>query len=337
MTTVRDPKDHTPYLTLCVRVYNAETRIGEVLDAIAGQTDVLPEEWEVLVVNNNSTDGTAAIVKQWLPSSPTFARLINEPRQGGAYVRRRGCMDARGGVVAFLDDDNIPGTDWVRQTIDFFVSHPQAGMAGGRILARLEEPAPPWWDDVKWMLAICDAMTEGPVRRDGAKIPGVCEIPVGAGMCVRRDVMKTAYERFGFFLSGPLGASRASNADDIEIGARILQLGWESWFVPSLVMEHVIPSKRLESVSLLKLRSGIVRSNVIIEAMRRFGTYPPPFGYALKVAYWAALSVRKGCRSGAANDFQTQLQIATNRGRLYGAIRQLRDTVIWKKKDNRHA
>lgn len=332
MTTVPDPKDHTPYLTLCVRVYNAETRIGEVLDAIARQTDVLPEEWEVSVVDNNSTDRTAAIVEQWLPSSPTSARLINESRQGGAYVRRRGCMEARGCVVAFLDDDNIPGADWVRQAIDFFVSHPQAGMAGGRILARLEEPAPPWWDDVKWMLAICDVVTDGPVRRDGANIPGVCEIPVGAGMCVRRDVMKTAYERFGFFLSGPLGERRSSNADDIEIGVRILQLGWESWFVPSMVMEHIILSKRLESASLLRLRSGIVRSNVIIEAMRRFGAYPPPFGYAIKVAYWAALSAFRGCRRGTANDFKTQLQFATDRGRLYGAIRQLWDTVTRKKK-----
>lgn len=104
-------------------MYNEEATIGACLDAIAEQT-VFPDE--VIVVDNNSTDRTAAVVRKY-----PFARVIKESRQGVIYARNRGFDTAQGEVVGRIDADTRLAPDWVEMTLGFFEANPQAAAMTG--------------------------------------------------------------------------------------------------------------------------------------------------------------------------------------------------------------
>lgn len=92
-------------VSLVIPVYNEVERIRACLEAVAAQT-VTP--FEVLVVDNNSTDGTAAIVAQF-----PFVRVLRETRQGVVYARDTGFNAARGDIIGRIDADTLLASDWI--------------------------------------------------------------------------------------------------------------------------------------------------------------------------------------------------------------------------------
>jgi glycosyltransferase involved in cell wall biosynthesis len=94
-------------ISIVIPVYNEADSIGACLQAISRQT-VRPHE--VIVVDNNSTDGTAKIAQSF-----GFVKLLSEPRQGVVYARRRGFDAARGDIIARIDADSILPVDWLEQ------------------------------------------------------------------------------------------------------------------------------------------------------------------------------------------------------------------------------
>lgn len=121
-------------VSLVIPAYNEESYLALCLDAIAAQT-VKP--YEVLVVDNNSTDATAEIARRY-----PFVRLLREPRQGVAFARDRGFNAARGDVIGRLDGDTLLATDWVERTQEVFADGTVAAATGkvhyrDMLLARL--------------------------------------------------------------------------------------------------------------------------------------------------------------------------------------------------------
>jgi glycosyltransferase involved in cell wall biosynthesis len=94
-------------VSLVIPVYNEESYLALCLDAIAQQT-VRP--FEVIVVDNNSTDGTAAVARRY-----SFVTLLHEPRQGVAYARDCGFNASRGDIIGRTDGDTILARNWVER------------------------------------------------------------------------------------------------------------------------------------------------------------------------------------------------------------------------------
>lgn len=92
-------------ISIVIPVYNEAELLGACLEAIAAQT-VKP--YEVIVVDNNSTDETVAIARQF-----DFTTVIHEPRQGVVYARTRGFNAARGDIIARIDGDSIVPKSWI--------------------------------------------------------------------------------------------------------------------------------------------------------------------------------------------------------------------------------
>jgi len=110
--------------------YNEEGVIGEQLAALAAQrTDVA---WELLVVDNGSTDGTAALVERWMQNTPhVTGRLMDgSARRGPAFARNLGAARARGQLLLFCDADDRVTEDWVQDLVTSLRSHP---VVGGRL------------------------------------------------------------------------------------------------------------------------------------------------------------------------------------------------------------
>lgn len=99
-------------ISIVIPVYNEVGQLGACLDAIARQ---ILQPHEVIVVDNNSTDGTAALAESY-----DFVRLLKEPRQGVVHARSRGFDAATGEIIARIDADTLLPSDWLAHVREIF-------------------------------------------------------------------------------------------------------------------------------------------------------------------------------------------------------------------------
>ena len=241
--------------TVCICTYNGAARVGDVLAALARQT-LDRNEWEVLVIDNASTDGTGEVAGRFIKEKlGGCGRVVREEQPGLSFARARAAREAHGEIICFLDDDNIPAPDFVAAAIQAFAERPRVGVIGGKVLPRWETKPTPLAEAVApFALAICD-LGETAQRMDAVG-GGI----VGAGLCVRRNVLRdifacstltrTVTDRKGTNLVG---------GGDLAISIIARQLGWECWYVPTLQIEHVLPASRMDKKYLLRLYEGIGR------------------------------------------------------------------------------
>lgn len=109
-------------LTVVIPAYNAATTIGEQLEALAGQQWSRP--WEVLVVNNRSTDDTVAVALGYASRLPRLRVIDANERQGAAYAMNSGVRAAASDHIAFCDADDVVAAGWVRAMGEALTHHP---------------------------------------------------------------------------------------------------------------------------------------------------------------------------------------------------------------------
>ena len=137
--------------------------------------------WDVLVVDNNSTDGTAGVVRQYRETWDRSAapRIVTEQQQGLAFARQRAVDEARGKLVAFLDDDNLPAPDWVAEVVSFAEEHPNAGAFGGQLIGEYEVEPPRSFGLVKRLFAINTSILDVSPERTPLKVELCLRIRLG--------------------------------------------------------------------------------------------------------------------------------------------------------------
>ncbi len=121
-------------LSVIIPAYNEEHHLKACLDSLAAQT-VKPDE--VIVVDNNSTDKTPAIAKQY-----SFVRLVKEPKQGVVFARDKGFNEASSQLIGRIDADTILPADWISYIHNFYANaeHREQGLTGGCYFYNLRFP-----------------------------------------------------------------------------------------------------------------------------------------------------------------------------------------------------
>jgi GT2 family glycosyltransferase len=197
-------------------------------------TDV---SWELVVVDNNSSDDTRAVSEEFARTSKLQVRYIFEGKQGKSHALNTGIRAARGEIIAFTDDDVIVDKQWLTNLRRAFDEFACIGV-GGRVFALWQSPKPSW------------VVLEGPFRAAGPVVHfdrgneprEMKEVPpAGANMAFRRE----AFERHGLFRTdlGPMGTTRL-NAEDTEFGWRLTRAGEKIMYVPSAVIHHPVEPYR---------------------------------------------------------------------------------------------
>ncbi|MEO1621020.1 MAG: hormogonium polysaccharide biosynthesis glycosyltransferase HpsE [Cyanobacteria bacterium J06632_3] len=220
--------------TVVVPTYNGAKRLPQVLDHLQSQTHTEQVTWEVVVVDNNSTDETAKVVQQYQQSwrNDVPLRYVFERQQGLAYARQCGIDAAHGELIGFLDDDNWPSADWVAQAKAFSDRYPKAGSYGGMI-AGVFETQPE--QELQPLLRFLAIRNHG--KTEKAFDPQKMQFPPGAGLVVRKTAWQSAV---------PLQLLCVTRGgDDYEISMRMARQGWEIWYNPAMSIQHFIPAKRL--------------------------------------------------------------------------------------------
>ncbi|HEV3485992.1 MAG TPA: glycosyltransferase, partial [Vicinamibacterales bacterium] len=220
-------------LTVAICTYNRAPSLLTALRALVAQRDPATP-FEIIVVDNNSTDGTCGAVQ----SFGAAVRYIFEPRQGLSHARNTAIEAATGDIIAFTDDDVEVGPGWAAVLQHAVATHPDVDCFGGRVLPRWHEQPPVWLTRAHWgPLALQDHGEEP--RIFDAQNP-LCLI--GANVAFRRSV----FARVGHF--SPLVQrvkDGIGSTEDHELLLRLYADGGRALYLPDLLVTTEIPQERL--------------------------------------------------------------------------------------------
>jgi glycosyltransferase involved in cell wall biosynthesis len=224
-------------LTVILCTYNRGASLSRALASVAASELPNALTWEVLVVDNNSTDETRAVIEKFCQQYPGRFRYLFEPRQGLSQARNAGIRQARGEILAFMDDDVTVEPTWLCNLTANLQNGEWAG-AGGRILPEQTFSPPPWLSlhgpyGLGGVLALFDRGNE----------PGELDwVPFGTNMAFRASMFQK-YSGFRTDL-GRCGGELLSG-EDTEFGHRLVQAKERLRYEPSAVVYHPVPEKRL--------------------------------------------------------------------------------------------
>ena len=107
--------------TVAICTYNGEKRLPAVLERLRSQINTEQISWEIVVIDNNSTDKTTNLIQEYQSDWPQAypIKYYFEPAQGLAFARQLAVQEANGTLVGFLDDDNLATPDWVAEAYAF--------------------------------------------------------------------------------------------------------------------------------------------------------------------------------------------------------------------------
>lgn len=208
---------------------------ASALDAcLASVTAEVRTDAEVLVVDNGSTDATPEVLARWVDRAGV--RTVHEPVAGLSRARNVGVDQARGELVAFLDDDVSLHPGWHRHLLAFFDEEPDMDGLAGRIVLAFPDGRPRWLHPEldTWYAAVDLGERRRPLEPD--------EQPFGANMAVRA----VALARIGGF-DETLGYSdrRLMGSEETDLFDRLRAEGGRLGYDPQVAVHHHIGAERL--------------------------------------------------------------------------------------------
>lgn len=254
-------------VSLIICCYNSTNRLYPTLKHIALQKLSAPVSYEIILIDNASTDNTAQIAKEiWskLNSDIPF-RIIDEPKQGLIYARQKGFTEAKYEFVSFIDDDNWISENWVENVYEIMSSNHEAGVCGGFIRPEFEKAPPVWFDEVKSAYAVGEQYHQNGFLEFSKR-----NYLWGAGFTIR----KTAYNKlmhsgYKSLLTGRKGDS-LSAGEDSELCLAIQLAGYKLFYSDTLRLKHFILVNRLTLNYCKKINTGFGSASVSTDALEYY-------------------------------------------------------------------
>jgi glycosyltransferase involved in cell wall biosynthesis len=214
--------------TVVVATLNRRELLTEAVKSLLAQS-FDRDRFEILVVDNGSSDGTKEAVLSMAADAPHI-RYVVEPRLGLSNARNRGMCDARGRLIAYFDDDALAEPDWLERLFEVFEAESDAGAAGGRIHVRWPSGKPRWMPAAfEGHYGRCDF---GPARRT-VLYP---EYPYGSNMAFRTDILRSLR---GFSDQVGRKGKKITPAGETELFYRLSQQRIRMVYEPSAVVHHL--------------------------------------------------------------------------------------------------
>jgi len=266
-------------ITVILCTFNQCQILAKALDSVARST--LPDavDWDVLVVDNNSSDLTPDVVRSYCQKYPGRFRYLFEPRPGKSYALNSGICQARADILAFLDDDVTVEPTWLQHLTAGLHNGEWAG-AGGRIVLEWPSPIPPWLSTRG-----PNARTPFPHFDEGQEAKELTTPPFGTNMAFRKEV----FEKHGCFRTD-LGPSPSREVpcsnDDTEFGRRLMDAGERLRYEPSAVVYHPVPPNRISKKYFLDWWFDEGRASI-----RAFGVRPGTKWYVAGIPLYLVRSL----------------------------------------------
>jgi len=223
------------YISVIICTWNRADLLDQTLRRMHALEAPEGVDWELLVVNNHSTDTTDAVLEQHAGALPL--RRLFEPTPGKSHALNRVVGEARGRWLVFTDDDVFVEPGWLAAYTEAFQRWPEAGFFGGPVHPHFEG-TPPAWLTVAWEKAAHAFATRdfgpNPFRLDNERIP------FGANMAVRRDC------QLHYLYDPSLGPRPGSElrGEETTMMRQMLRDGIEGRWVPGARVGHFVSKER---------------------------------------------------------------------------------------------
>jgi GT2 family glycosyltransferase len=244
-----------PKASVIVCTYNRARILARSVPALLA-IDYPVDRWELLIVDNRSTDDTLRVARETAGRRPERVRVIEEPRIGLSTARNAGVRNASGEFIVFADDDAFPTSGWLRALIEALQRDSRALVAGGPVEPWFDGELPGWLGE-RFM----------PYLTAWERVPEVHSLtyndyPRGANMAFRREV----FERFGYF-SPHLGRKGRSllSCEEVELCLRVERGGGRILYVPEARVRHLTAAERITPEWLAQRFCTQGRSEAIVE------------------------------------------------------------------------
>jgi glucosyl-dolichyl phosphate glucuronosyltransferase len=230
-------------VTAILCTYNRCGVLGGTLARLAASQLPPSVTWEILILDNNSTDQTRVVAEEFCGKYPGVFRYVFEPVSGKSYALNRGVKEARGAVLAFVDDDVTVEPTWLHNLTSSLHDGKWAG-SGGRTLPAQAFSAPDWFSVKEFGGLLFGGFDFGDQR---------CELahaPFGANMAFRKEM----FAKYGGFRTdlgpGPNPDIPRPN-EDTEFGRRLMAAGEHLLYEPNAVLYHPVELAKLDRQFLL--------------------------------------------------------------------------------------
>jgi len=225
------------FVTVAICTFNRVESLRRTLESLVVMRIPSDLIWEIVVVNNNSTDNTDDVIDEYLDRLPL--RREFEPQPGHSNARNRAIDVAKGEYIVWTDDDVVVEVGWLRAYVEAFRRWPEVAVFGGRIKPKYETPVPRWVTE-------SEALLGGPfaIRDFGNDVEPLSiaesRVPYGANFAIR------AIEQRAFRYDPNLGLmpNRRRYDDETEVITRLLESGASGYWIPGAMVEHCIGRDR---------------------------------------------------------------------------------------------
>ncbi len=247
---------HMSSIDVVICTHNRAASLERCLEALARQDDV-SRDWRVIVVDNNCTDRTRDVVAAFAARRdlPHTIR-VEEPTPGLTAARLCGVRQSAADWVAFVDDDCMLASDWLREARSFAAAHRDAGGFGGRVVPAWGRTPPPHVVRHGWLFAEVD--------RGDRDVP-VESLP-GAGMVLNRLALNRVGWTAAPLLQDRIGLGHTSGGD-VEICMRLAAAGLSMWYAPRLRLQHEIERSRQSLRGMQDLARGLGAGAELVSLM----------------------------------------------------------------------
>jgi glycosyltransferase involved in cell wall biosynthesis len=223
-------------LTIAICTWNREALLHQALTSIHQATPPQSSDWEIIIVNNNCTDGTDVVVNQFRDRLPIM--LVHEPKPGVSNARNAAIDAASGDYIIWTDDDVRVSRNWIVEYERAFAMWPESSIFGGSIVPLFEGEPPAWLQSA---LPYVDAAFA--IRNINSAMGAIttAELPYGANFAVRRQEQRRF--RYNTDLGTRPGKLIITDEETLMI-RRILEEGGSGRWLPTASVDHWTPRSR---------------------------------------------------------------------------------------------
>jgi len=274
-------------ISILICTHNSRKRIADTLNSLKKQRGCENINWEVIIVDYISSDGTLEVAKEVWSNEVVPLICIKEQAPGKTPALETGLMRARGDGICIIDDDNWADETYVMIAHSTLKAHPDIGVIGAFGIAQCEIEPPEWFYSNLGTYA---------VGSQGAKqgyIEGNRNLSFwGAGSVIRRDAwIKAKQKGFIPILNPTRGKSGVAfskgfiGGEDGELCFAVQLVGYRLWYEPKLKYKHFIPKGRLTPEFIKNTIAGVSSAAPLVRLYLATLTPPSSLGYFRKTVY----------------------------------------------------
>ncbi|MEC9093686.1 MAG: glycosyltransferase [Planctomycetota bacterium] len=223
-------------ISVAICTWNRSRLLDQTLESIS-KLKIPPKlDWELIVVDNNSTEPAVPFVlADWRKKLPL--KILIEKEQGHSAARNCAVNHSSGDYIIWTDNDVLVSENWLSGYVEAFRNHPEMAFFGGEIKPRFEHPRPAWIQET-WK--ICSPVFATRELGETAIELGLDRLPYGANFAIRADVQR----RFAYDTQWGRKKTSMVGEDEVAVLRQVIQDGGRGLWVPGAKLEHFIPPDR---------------------------------------------------------------------------------------------